>query len=178
MTRHPQALSVLFVCTGNICRSPTAEGLFRAHLRKAGLDGRVSVDSAGTHGYHAGEPPDPRSIEAARRRGADLSPLRARQVSAADFERFDLILALDRGHLGQLRRMAPPGRHDRLHLFLDFAAGLEGRDVPDPYYGDEALFAQVLDLIDTGARALLAEVGRRLDRDPAGAAGGDPVNRI
>ncbi|WP_042690436.1 low molecular weight protein-tyrosine-phosphatase [Azospirillum sp. B506] len=162
MTQKAPVLSVLFVCTGNICRSPTAEGLFRTHLRRAGIDDRVCVDSAGTHGYHVGEPPDPRSVEAARRRGVDISRLRARQVAPEDFERFDVILALDHGHLRQLKRLAPMGRRDRVLLFLDFTTNLKGQDVPDPYYGDEEQFDRVLDVIDAGAQALLKEVESRL----------------
>lgn len=156
-------LSVLFVCTGNICRSPTAEGVFRARLRQAGLADRVSTDSAGTHGYHIGEPPDSRSIHHALQRGIDISDLRARKVGPADFARFDLILAMDRGHLAQLARIGPPGSRDRLAMFMDFAAGdLRGRDVPDPYYGHADHFDEVLDLVEAGADGLLAEVRRRL----------------
>ncbi|MFL7905854.1 low molecular weight protein-tyrosine-phosphatase [Azospirillum argentinense] len=164
MIQQAPVLSVLFVCTGNICRSPTAEGLFRTHLRWAGLGDHVYVDSAGTHGYHVGELPDPRSIKVARQRGVDISCLRARQVMPADFERFDIILALDHGHLGELKRLAPAEKRDRVQLFLDFTTDLKGQDVPDPYYGDEEQFTQALDVIDVGIQALLKEVERRLAR--------------
>ncbi|HYE52548.1 MAG TPA: low molecular weight protein-tyrosine-phosphatase [Azospirillaceae bacterium] len=155
---------VLFVCTGNICRSPTADGVFRHKVAAAGLGSRVLVDGAGTHAYHVGEPPDPRTVACARRRGYDLSPLRARKVRADDFIRFDLVLAMDRGHKGILERLAPtPAARSRIHLFTDFApAPLRGRDVPDPYYGGEPHFTEVLDMVEAGADALLDEVRRRL----------------
>ena len=151
-------VKVLFVCTGNICRSPTAEGVFRALVAREGLDGRIAVDSAGTHGYHVGEPPDSRSTAAARRRGIDLDALRARQVAAADFAAFDLVLAMDRGHHAELARRCPPGHRDRLHLFMDFAPGLGIRDVPDPYYGAGDGFERVLDMIEAGCDGLLAHI--------------------
>lgn len=155
--------SVLFVCTGNICRSPTAEGVFRARLRRADLSDHVSTDSAGTHGYHIGEPPDPRSIRHAAARGIDLSDLRARKIDPADFVRFDLILAMDRGHLAQLARIGPPGSRGKLAMFMDFVDGpARGRDVPDPYYGHADHFDEVLDLVEAGAEGLLAEVQRRI----------------
>ena len=150
---------VLFVCMGNICRSPTAEAVVRDLARRAaGL--AIEVDSAGTHGYHAGDAPDERSIAAARRRGFDLSPLRARVVEAADFERFDLVLAMDTPVLERLRVLAPGGRHERLGLFLDYAPALGRRDVPDPYYGGAAGFEEVLDLVEEGARGLLAALAK------------------
>lgn len=150
---------VLFVCTGNICRSPTAEGVFRARLAAAGLEDRVCADSAGTHGYHVGEPPDDRSSAAALARGVDISDLRARRVRADDFHRFDLILAMDRGHLRTLAGMAPPTPRADVRLFLDFASRSEGvRDVPDPYYGDGTGFDRVLDMIEDGVDGLIEEV--------------------
>lgn len=156
-------VGVLFVCTGNICRSPTAHGLFRHKVREAGLEDRVRIESAGTHDYHVGEPPDRRSIRHAAARGIDLSDLRARKVGAQDFSRFDLILAMDRGHLSHLARIGPPGAQDKLHLFLGFAVGpARGRDVPDPYYGHADHFDEVLELVEQGAEGLLAEVRRRL----------------
>jgi len=145
---------VLFVCTGNICRSPTAHGVFLHMLREAGLAERVRVDSAGTHDYHVGEPPDLRTQDHARRRGYDLSMLRARQVSRADFERFDRILAMDRGHLAILRRLAP-ARFEGLGLFMDYAAASPSREVPDPYYGRGDGFERVLDMIELAAAGLL-----------------------
>ena len=126
---------VLFVCMGNICRSPTAEGVFRAMVAREGLIDRVEADSAGTHGYHIGSPPDPRSIKAAKTRGYDLERLRARRVSSADFENFDLVLAMDSENQDALQRLCPHGREDRLKRFLDFAPELKTRDIPDPYYG-------------------------------------------
>ncbi|WP_247661130.1 low molecular weight protein-tyrosine-phosphatase [Ideonella alba] len=152
---------VLMVCTGNICRSPTAEGVLRALAAQAGWRQRLEVDSAGTTAYHVGEPPDERSQAHALRRGYDLSAQRARQVQDEDFRRFDWILAMDRGHLRELRDRAPVLVHDRIRLLLDFAPGLAGRDVPDPYYGGATGFEQVLDLVEEGCRGFLAEVARR-----------------
>ncbi len=150
---------VLFVCMGNICRSPTAEAVVREFARReAGL--ALEVDSAGTHGYHTGDAPDERSIVAARRRGFDLATLRARVVEAADFERFDLVLAMDDAVLQRLRELAPPRHAERVRLFLDFAPGLGRRDVPDPYYGGAAGFEEVLDLVEEGARGLLAVLAK------------------
>ena len=155
-------MKLLFVCTGNICRSPTAEGVLRQHLRRAGLESVVTVDSAGTHGYHVGDPPDPRSFATAAGRGVDLSALRARRVQAEDFERFDLILAMDREHLAHLTALAPAGSRAEIKLFLDFHPTLRGRDVPDPYYGGPGGFRDVFDMIDETSRALLAHVKTRL----------------
>jgi protein-tyrosine phosphatase len=149
---------VLFVCTGNICRSPTADGVMRRMVRDAGLAHGVRVDSAGTHDYHVGEPPDARAQEHARRRGYDLSGLRARQVVIEDFESFELILAMDRGHLAILRRIAPPPHRHKLRLFMEFAPGWRAEEVPDPYYGGPAGFERVLDMVEAAARGLLAEL--------------------
>ena len=149
---------VLFVCTGNICRSPTADGVMRRMVRDAGLARGVRVDSAGTHDYHVGEAPDARAQEHARRRGYDLSGLRARQVVVEDFESFELILAMDRGHLAILRRIAPPQHRHKLRLFMEFAEGWQAEEVPDPYYGGPAGFERVLDMVEAAARGLLAEL--------------------
>lgn len=152
--------SVLFVCTGNICRSPTADGVFRRLVADAGLGSSILVDSAGTHGYHIGDPPDPRTVRAAAARGYDLSTLRARKLTTGDFHRFDLILAMDRGHLDIMRRMAPAGASAELALFTAWApAPFAHHDVPDPYYGGPDGFATVLDMVEAGARALLARTG-------------------
>ena len=140
-------MSVLFVCTGNICRSPTAEAVVQRVARESGFV--VHVESAGTHDYHVGEPPDERAQHHAARRGYDLSALRARQIGPRDFEEFDLILAMDRGHLRILQRMCPAAHHAKLRLFIG------GRDVPDPYYGGPQDFERVLDMIEDAARGLL-----------------------
>ncbi|MGC2854620.1 low molecular weight protein-tyrosine-phosphatase [Novispirillum sp. DQ9] len=151
-------IGVLFVCTGNICRSPTAEGQFRAAVAAAGLAHRFTIDSAATHDYHVGKPPDSRTVKAAARRGLDLAPLRARQVAVDDFGDFDFIVAMDRGHLEILSAMAPPGGERRLSLFLDHAPQCGLRDVPDPYYGGPDGFETVLDLIAAGCDGLLAHI--------------------
>ena len=150
--------AVLFVCTGNICRSPTAEGVFRALVEDNGMTGAVTVDSAGTGGWHVGEPPDPRSCEAALRRGVDITGQRARQVRKDDFDRFDIIVALDESHLRQLELMRPDGHPNRPRLVLDFAPALGLRDVPDPYYGGPDGFENVLDMIEAASAGLLAEI--------------------
>jgi|SRR5688572_1620144 protein-tyrosine phosphatase len=152
--------SVLFVCTGNICRSPTAEGVFRHCVEKAGLADRIVSDSAGTHDYHVGEPPDPRTQAAARRRGYELCELRARRVRRDDFERFDYVLAMDETHLHHLERLCPPQHAHKLKLFLDFGAGGESREVPDPYYGGAEGFERVLDLVEGAAQGLLRHLTR------------------
>lgn len=155
-------IKVLFVCTGNICRSPTAEGVFRALAAAEGLAGHVATDSAGTHAYHVGEPPDGRSTAAALRRGIDLSDLRARKVRAGDYAEFDLVLAMDRGHADILRRQCPIDLADRVKLFLDFAPDLGIQDVPDPYYGGGDGFERVLDMIEAGSAGLLSHIRRDL----------------
>ena len=149
-------VSVLFVCLGNICRSPLAEGAFRAEAARLGLE--VEADSAGTGGWHRGEPPDRRAIAAARRNGVDISGLRARQVTRADFGRFDHILALDAENLADLERLRPPGSRARLALLLDHVPGREGQAVADPYYGGEREFDQTWRDVAEGARALAQSV--------------------
>ena len=145
---------VLFVCTGNICRSPTADGLLRAKVAAAGLENDIIVDSAGTHGYHTGDAPDQRSIATARRYGVDLSGLRARTVGRDDFGRFDLLIALDRGHRDILLRLSPPGLAHKVRLLTSFVPGLTP-DVPDPYYDDLEAFDEVFHLIERCVDPLL-----------------------
>ncbi|HEY7658201.1 MAG TPA: low molecular weight protein-tyrosine-phosphatase [Burkholderiales bacterium] len=147
--------SVLFVCMGNICRSPMAEGVFRHQVKQAGLEGRIVIDSAGTHDYHIGEPPDPRAQRAAGRRGYDLSMLRGRQVSRADFGEFDYLLAMDRMNLRVLERLCPSRHGHKLKLFLEFSNDAMPREVPDPYFGGEQGFEHVLDLVEEAAQGLL-----------------------
>jgi len=151
-------MKILFVCTGNICRSPTAEGVFRHMLEDAGLNQQVVVDSAGTGDWHVGEPPDTRAQKVARARGVDLADLRAREVADADFANFDLILAMDRGHLRELERARPDDTTAEICLFLDYAPDLGLTDLPDPYFGDDTGFETVLDLIETAGRGLLADI--------------------
>lgn len=152
---------VLFVCMGNICRSPTAEAVVRDFAHRAAEGLALELDSAGTHGFHAGDPPDERAIEAARRRGIDMSALRARKVETLDFERFDLVLAMDEAVYGRLAGIAPREHAGRLRLFLEYAPELGLRDVPDPYYGGPAGFEEVLDLVEAGARGLVAALAAR-----------------
>lgn len=163
----PEKLSVLFVCMGNICRSPTAEAVFRAKVAEAGLSDRVEVDSAGTHAYHVGDPPDPRSVNAAAARGYDLTDLRGRQLSTYDAERFDYVLVMDRGNYNRTVRLfggAEPadGQRASVRMFLDFAPDVREVEVPDPYVGGAEGFERVLDLIEAAADGLLAEVRERL----------------
>jgi protein-tyrosine phosphatase len=153
-------LGVLFVCTGNICRSPTAEAVFRKLVADAGLSKAILTDSAGTHGYHIGEPPDPRAQASAAGRGYDLSALRARRVERADFQRFDLIVAMDRGHLAALSRIADSFAAGKLKLMMSYASRFTDKDVPDPYYGGPQDFERVLDMIEDAARGLLEAFGR------------------
>ena len=148
-------IKILFVCTGNICRSPTAEGVFKHLVEKAGLTARITTDSAGTGDYHVGEAPDPRAQSAALVRGYDISPLCARQVTPRDFSEFDYILAMDETHVRQLRRLSPPEHTDKIKLFMAFAGQGAPREVPDPYYGGAQGFERVLDMVEQAARGLL-----------------------
>lgn len=149
---------VLFVCTGNICRSPTAEGVFRHLAAQAGHDGSIETDSVGLGGWHVGDPPDPRAIDAAAQRGIDISDLRARQLRLADFEEFDLLLAMDRGHYRDLVGRVPQRHAVKVRMFMAAARGDGAPSVPDPYYGARAGFTEVLDMIEEGARAWLREL--------------------
>ena len=148
-------VSVLFVCMGNICRSPTAEGVMRKHLEGLTEELSVEVDSAGTHAYHAGQAPDPRAIEAAARRGIDLSGQIARAVEHADFERFDLILAMDEDNLAILENMRPPGSRSQVGLLLAYSRSYPVGSVPDPYYGGRNGFERVLDMLEDACAGLL-----------------------
>lgn len=150
--------SVLFVCTGNICRSPTAEGILRHKLQNLGLLDRFTVDSAATHAYHVGHPPDERTIAAAQDYGVELGNLRARTVTARDFTDFKTILAMDHNHLRLLKTMTPEDHAGELRLFLDYCPGMEGQDVPDPYYGDINGFYRVYDLIERGVEGYLRSI--------------------
>lgn len=157
-------VGVLFVCMGNICRSPTAEGVFRVAAERAGLLDRLHIDSAGTHGYHAGDPPDRRAMLAARARGYDIASLRARQVEPADFTRFDWIYAMDQANLRVLTELCPRGYQGTLGLYLDLVPEVGAREMPDPYYGGAEGFARVLDLSEAAAQALAARLTRALSR--------------
>lgn len=153
--------SILFVCLGNICRSPTADAVFRQQVRERGLSARIRVDSCGTAGWHVGKPPDPRSVEAARERGYDLSPLRARQLCWEDYFEFDYLLAMDESNLEVLQREAPLEYAGHIGLLLDFAPQAPEREVPDPYYGDGGGFVRVLELVEAASEGLLTEIARR-----------------
>jgi low molecular weight protein-tyrosine phosphatase len=158
-----QGISVLVVCTGNICRSPTGEAVLRHLVERRGLNDRITIASAGTHDYHVGQCPDRRSIRHASKRGYDLSPLRASLVTRDDFHQYDYILAMDRGHLRILRSMAPAEAKARVGLFLDASARWKGEDVPDPYYGGVEGFEQVLDMVEEAAHRWLERFEAELD---------------
>jgi len=155
--------SVLMVCMGNICRSPTAEGVLRHLVREAGLQDAVYIDSAGTIDYHVGSPPDERSARHALDRGYDLSSLRARQVQARDFERFDLILAMDWENLQELQSLCPPAHEHKLRRLMEFAPRGLGDVVADPYYGGQSGFEQVLDHVEAACEGLLKHLRTALD---------------
>jgi protein-tyrosine phosphatase len=174
--KDPQPLParrILFVCMGNICRSPTAEGVLRKVLAEQAPELDVLIDSAGTHGYHTGAPPDPRACRAAERRGVDLKPLRARQVTATDFAHFELVLAMDEQNRQFLLEACPPEYQNRVRLFLDFAPHLERREVPDPYYGGSTGFEHVLDLVEEAAAGLVEHLRRTEPPTPAAPAAVD-----
>ena len=157
----PQAsVSVLFVCMGNICRSPTAEGVFRHFVSEAGLAAYIDTDSAGTHAYHVGELPDRRARSAAERRGVSLDEIRARRVRSEDFERFDYVIAMDRDNLAMLIDQSEPEHHEKIRLFLEFTDGHED-EVPDPYYGGAAGFERVLDMVEDASKGLLEVLRER-----------------
>ena len=162
MARIRTLARVLFVCMGNICRSPTAEAVFRHAVASAGLEQKILVDSAGTHGYHLGHPPDRRTQLAAAQRGYDLVKLRARQVSGQDFVEFDYILAMDLDNLSDLRRLAPAQHHGKLSLFMEYSSVRPREEVPDPYYGGEHGFELVLDMAEDAAAGLLRHMKKKL----------------
>jgi protein-tyrosine phosphatase len=155
-------VSVLFVCMGNICRSPTAEGVFRKRVEEQGWSNLVHIDSAGTHGYHVGAPPDARSQEYAAKRGYDLSTQRSRKVNAQDFERFDYVLAMDHDNLAMLQAVCPPQHGAKLGLFMQYAENSDSDVVPDPYYGGGRGFDLVLDYIEDAAQGLIQVLKRDL----------------
>jgi protein-tyrosine phosphatase len=159
-----KSVAICFVCLGNICRSPTAEGVMREQVAAAGLADAISIDSAGTGDWHVGEAPDSRAQQAARSRGYDLSALRARQIEAADFERFDLVLAMDAANLAELRKRCPPRHHGKVRLLAEFGSDASVREIADPYFGGAQGFEQVLDQCEDACRGLLA----RLTGDASG----------
>ena len=154
-------VKILFVCMGNICRSPTAHGVFRALVEKAGLAHRILIDSAGTHAYHEGEPPDKRALSTAERRGIQMADLTARRVAPEDFHAFDYIVAMDQDNYMALSSICPEALYDKIYLLMDFSPQARTREVPDPYYGGPAGFERVFDLVESGAEALLQEIQRR-----------------
>lgn len=154
-------VNVLFVCMGNICRSPLAHGLFEHRVEEAGLSKAISIDSAGTHAYHVGNSPDPRSQQTAKRHGIDLSAQRARQVKESDFEQFDYVIAMDRDNHAILSAQCPDEYRHKLKLFLEFAPQLSETEVPDPYYGGDSGFEHVYQLIDAAADGLMADIESR-----------------
>jgi protein-tyrosine phosphatase len=149
---------VLFVCMGNICRSPMAEGMFRRAIREAGLDRYVETDSAGTHAYHVGSAPDPRAQQAVLRRGADISQLRGRKVVDADFDAFDYILAMDGDNYSKLTQRAPARHHGKIRRLLSFSRKYPNLDVVDPYYGGPQGFEENLDMIEDAVQGLIREI--------------------
>lgn len=155
---------VLLVCMGNICRSPTAEGVLRQYIKNNSLGDKVEVDSAGTHGYHVGEAPDSRTQRAAAARGYNLTQFRARKVARQDLDYFDLILAMDKSNLDNLQRMATPEQQARIKLFMEFARNFDDDEVPDPYYGLGHGFDLVLDMVEDGAQGLVDEIRERLGK--------------
>jgi protein-tyrosine phosphatase len=154
-------VAVLFVCMGNICRSPSAEGAFLRLLEENGLLAHIEVDSAGTHGYHVGGQADSRSMAHAQKRGIDITPHRARQVASEDFERYDYILAMDNDNYERLQAQCPDEHLEKVQLFLEYAPHMKLTEVPDPYYGGEKGFEHVLDLVEAASEGLLAHIRER-----------------
>ena len=158
MSSEDKTVSVLFVCMGNICRSPTAEGVFRHHVLRAGLEDTIRVDSAGTHAFHVGNPPDSRASVAADRRGYSLENIQARRIAPIDFEVFDFILAMDNDNLTDLRNLSENEHHKKINLFLTFSKCTDRVEVPDPYYGGDRGFEEVLDLLEAAIDQLIIEI--------------------
>ena len=158
-------IKVLFVCMGNICRSPTAEAVFRHHVKAAGVDHLIEVDSAGTHAYHIGNPPDERSQRTALKRGYKMDDLRARAVETGDFEEFDYILAMDKENLQLLKQRSPRHYHEKIRLFMHYGANHDGdTEVPDPYFGGHQGFELVLDMVEEASQGLLAHLRDHINR--------------
>lgn len=151
-------VKVMFVCMGNICRSPTAHGVFRAAVTAAGLSDQIYIESSGTHAYHVGESPDRRAQQTARSRGLDMSDLRAQKVRSSDFDTFDYVLAMDDDNMFNLQAICPPEHKSKLYMFLDFAHNTAGREVPDPYYGGASGFETVFDMVEDGSQGLLQHI--------------------
>lgn len=158
MMKESQKIKVLFVCMGNICRSPTAHAVFRNLVRERGLEDLIEIDSAGTHAYHVGEMPDRRSMQVAKNRGIEMTDLRARKVDFGDLYEFDYILAMDEANYQNLMEMALPEHHDKIQMFLDYAPEVEEREVPDPYYGGPQGFEHVFDLVQQASEGLLEHI--------------------
>jgi protein-tyrosine phosphatase len=163
--KNKEKVNVLFCCMGNICRSPTAEIVFRQYVNKAGLDDLFLIDSAGTHDYHIGDAPDARSQRAASKRGYDMSGLRGRQVEINDFTRFDYVLAMDEANLSILLRLRPLDAQNHLGLFLDYATRHDEREVPDPYYGGKDGFERVLNMVEDASEGLLKHISKEKNLD-------------
>lgn len=154
-------IRILFVCMGNICRSPTAEGVFKHLVHEHGMEDLIEIDSAGTHAYHVGEPPDPRACESAREKGYDISFARARKVSNDDFKNFDYLLAMDSANLSFLQVKSPMSARDKIELFLDYHPDKKGSNVPDPYFRDSDLFDGVFQMVEEGCWSLLKMMRQR-----------------
>ena len=154
-------VAILFVCMGNICRSPTAHGVFRALVESEGLSDRITIDSAGTHAYHVGSSPDRRAQATARERGIDLSDLLARRVEVEDFDSFDYVIVMDQDNYISLSEICPDRHLDKIQLFMDFASHMRTREVPDPYYGGASGFERVFDLVEAASQGLLQEIRQR-----------------
>ncbi len=155
---NQKKISVVFICMGNICRSPTAEGVFRHVVKERNLQDVIKIDSAGTHAYHIGEPPDLRSQATAKSRGVDLSMQRARKVEAIDFERFDYVIAMDRSNYENLKALATVEQQEKLHLFMGFTNEWDNAEVPDPYYGGGDGFTNVFDMVQSASEGLLETI--------------------